>query len=190
MEKLFYESDIRKELQKLDKKTGLHGADLPIKFGKAKSMLGYFSYDKNSYFGFYFSNHYFLDPDLPVEEKLNVIRHEYAHYLDYMQRGFSAHDAEWKKCCNIVGSFPIRCFNKDRADSYLAKHQKEEELNSKLNKYSIGTEIKHPVFGLGTIKEIFGSNLTRSATVEFHSVGEKRLSLNWIEANCFSKHTP
>lgn len=44
MEAIFDEEMIRAELRRLDVITGLHGADLPIKFGKAQSYLGRFSY--------------------------------------------------------------------------------------------------------------------------------------------------
>ena len=88
MEAVFTEEMIREELRRLDKITGSHGADLPIKFGNSKSRLGYFSYG-NEYFGFYFSNYYLMDTNFPVEGKMDLIRHEYAHYLDYTRRNRS-----------------------------------------------------------------------------------------------------
>lgn len=49
MEQIFDEKMIRAELRRLDMKTGLHAADLPIKFGKARCTLGRFSGSVNSF---------------------------------------------------------------------------------------------------------------------------------------------
>ena len=43
--KVWDEERIREEFKKLDSMTGLHGADLPITFGKAKHTLGCFYID-------------------------------------------------------------------------------------------------------------------------------------------------
>lgn len=40
--KVWDEKTIREEFKRLDSMTGLHGADLPITFGKAKHTLGCF----------------------------------------------------------------------------------------------------------------------------------------------------
>ena len=40
--KVWDEERIREEFKRLDSMTGLHGADLPITFGKAKHTLGCF----------------------------------------------------------------------------------------------------------------------------------------------------
>ena len=54
--KVWDEERIRDEFKKLDSITGLHGADLPITFGKAKHTLGCFYIDNiNKLFNcFYF----------------------------------------------------------------------------------------------------------------------------------------
>ena len=43
--KVWDEERIREEFKRLDNMTGLHGADLPITFGKAKHTLGCFYID-------------------------------------------------------------------------------------------------------------------------------------------------
>ncbi len=184
MEQIFDEEMIRAELRRLDMKTGLHAADLPIKFGKARCTLGRFSYPSEDKMEFYFSNYYFQDPMHPVEEKLDTIRHEYAHYMDYMLNGSSSHGSSWKNCCRLVGAFPTRCFSKQRSDSYLQKHEKERLLNEKYDVYVSGKKIMHPTFGEGTIVEIIGVGVSRIACVSFNGIGMKKLAISWIDLNC------
>ena len=82
MKNIWTETAIRKEFARLDAKTGLKGATLPISFGNAKCTLG--SYSSAGGGAFRFSRHYFDDPLWPIEEALDTIRHEYAHYMDHM----------------------------------------------------------------------------------------------------------
>lgn len=77
MKTIWTEAAIRAEMTKLDKKTGLKGAELHISFNNAKCILGvYYSTNGGS---FKFSNYYFQDTKWPIESALDVIRHEYAH---------------------------------------------------------------------------------------------------------------
>ncbi len=43
----------------------------------------------------------------------DTILHEIAHALDYMERGRSAHDRNWRKWCLRVGANPQRCGKSD-----------------------------------------------------------------------------
>lgn len=93
--KVWDEERIREEFKKLDSITGLHGADLPITFGKAKHTLGCFYIDtiNKKPKKFHFSLFYFGNPKWSEASALDVIRHEYAHYMDYMFNGNSSHGA-------------------------------------------------------------------------------------------------
>lgn len=184
MEELFDELKIRQELKRLDKITGLNAAVLPIKFGNAQKTLGRFSYSNKDSLEFYFSSHYFSDPDFPIEEKLDTIRHEYAHYMDYMLHGHSSHGPKWKKCCIKVGAFPTRCFNQERANSFIEKHHKENLSNQILDKYQPGLIVIHPSYGSGITTKIYGQSLSRIAIVKFAGDIEKKLSLLWISEKC------
>lgn len=184
MEAIFNEEMIREELRRIDQKTGLNAASLPISFGNAKCYLGYFSYPNDKSLKFYFSNHYFTDPMFPVEEKLDVIRHEYAHYMDYMLNGSSSHGPRWKKYCKIVGAYPMRCYSKDRSDYFLKKHKEEEETNLKCDSYTVGRTVKHPSFGQGSITEILGEGISRIAVIKFNNGNCKKLLLSWVTQNC------
>ena len=39
----------------------------------------------------------------------DTILHEIAHALDYLDRGYSNHDINWKKICIRIGANPKRC---------------------------------------------------------------------------------
>jgi len=184
MEPIFDEKMIRAELKRLDEKTGFNAVDLPIRFGKAKNTLGRFSYREKDKLEFYFSNYYFQNPNHPIEEKLDTIRHEYAHYMDYMINGSSSHGQSWKKCCRIVGAFPTRCFSQERANGFLAKHEKECFLNKKYDNYDKGCEIIHPAFGKGKIVDINGKGINRTVSVSFGKDGIKKLAVSWIDLKC------
>ena len=74
MSTIWDEQSIREELAKLDLKTGLQGALLPINFNNAKCTLAMYSSQNGGKFTF--SNYYFQDSNWPIEEALDVIRHE------------------------------------------------------------------------------------------------------------------
>ena len=117
------ETAIRKELARLDEKTGLHGARLPISFSRAYTIIGQFSARGEGEFRF--STVYFRDPTWPVEEALNVIRHEYAHYMDYALYDGVGHGSTWKKCCTMIGAVPQRCYSSRVARLLKEKHDEE-----------------------------------------------------------------
>ena len=83
MGKIWNESMIRKEIKALDAITGLDGASLKISFMRSAHTLGLFSAEGDMWFKF--SMNYFHDPEWPEESAVGVIRHEYAHYMTWMQ---------------------------------------------------------------------------------------------------------
>lgn len=176
------ESTIREELSRLDKKTGLKGSSLPISFNNARCTLGLYSSVNGG--SFKFSNYYFQDPSWPVEEALDTIRHEYAHYMDHILYGHGGHGSTWKLCCGVIGAMPIRRYNEKRAEYYRQKHLEEDKLSEHYDTYRIGDAIEHPMFGTGVIIDIFGESVTRSVIVEFTSAGVKKLGLAWVDTNC------
>lgn len=175
------ETSIRSEIAKLDKITGLKGAELPIYFSNARHTIGTFSSRGNGVFTF--SNHWFGNPDWSEASAKDVIRHEYAHYMDYMIYGKLGHSPTWKKCCLVVGAMPTRLYCNDLESFYQAKAKDEEEIIAKYDAYSIGDIIHHPRYGKGKIISISGEKLSRVVTVRF-SQSEKNLGLEWVEKNC------
>lgn len=183
MSVIWDEAAIRAELARLDGITGLQGASLPIRFTNARCTLGSFSRENGGSFSF--SNFYYQDPDWPRECALDTIRHEYAHYLDHTKYGGGGHGKTWKRCCIQVGANPIRLYDPDEAAYFRRKHTKEASDSAALDDLRPGTVILHPTFGVGTITEIAGAGLNRSATVSFEEEEtERRLLLTWIRKNC------
>jgi predicted SprT family Zn-dependent metalloprotease len=74
-------------------------------WGKKKRALGTCNYRKK----IIFISRNFLQ--LPIETLENTMRHEFAHALDARERGVSAHDANWRKWCTVVGCRPERTTN-------------------------------------------------------------------------------
>lgn len=182
MGKIWSEADIRKELKRLDRKTGLKGATLPISFGKGKSVLGTFCSTDGG--AFRFSRYYFDDPSWPEEEAYDTIRHEYAHYMDHELYGNMGHGITWKKCCMEIGALPVRCYSSERAKYHQDKHKMEREKSMRLDQYKVGHFIVHPKYGKGEIIEIDGLDMSRYAVVLFPDMMRKKLSLLWVAENC------
>lgn len=181
------EARVRDELKCLDQKTGLCGADLPIVFNNAKRTLGSFSTHNGKAKRFCFSNHYFQNQDFPVEEAIDTIRHEYAHYMDFMINGKLGHSTSWKQCCIRIGALPVRLYSEDRANCHRKKREKEDQETVKLDQFSPGTIIEHPHFGRGVVLSSAGSDSSRILQVAFSTVGQKALSASWVINNCKSK---
>lgn len=176
------EKAIRNEIARLDAKTGLEGAKLPIKFSNSKKTLGEYSSMNGGVFRF--SNYYFRDSGWPEEEAIDVIRHEYAHYMDHMIYGKLGHGATWKHCCGIVGAFPIRCYDEKLAKYHQRRHEEEARLSVHYDSYHIGSHIEHPTYGIGVIKEITGESVSRRVNIDFPDTGLRTLSLAWVDKNC------
>lgn len=112
------EDKIRSIIRKLDEKTGLNGAALPIAFNSYGWFLGHYRYVEPKAFGF--NRKFFNDPSTGEAEVIDVIRHEYAHYyvdVAHLERyiGHSrretSHGDDWKWACKMVGADPTRCHN-------------------------------------------------------------------------------
>ena len=110
---------IRAVMVHLDRKTGLHGAELPIEMGKAVSYLGrYYCGERKS---FYFSTHHLNDPAFRESEAIELIRHEYAHYYvdtaglrPFFQDGRAHHHGpSWQYACKMVGASGRRIFGQE-----------------------------------------------------------------------------
>lgn len=179
------EAAIRAELARLDGITHLNGAALPIRFGSGRSTLGYFGYPSSGECYFRFSLYYYGDPDWPDEEALDTIRHEYAHYMDYVRHGHSGHGAAWKACCREIGALPQRLYDKSRAEYYTRLHKREAEEAARFSSaYAAGGRIVHPRYGVGVIEEVTVDAATHYALIRFGEAGTKKLDLAWVEKNC------
>ena len=86
-EATIHEAQIRALFQTLDRKFGLRGASVPIRFGYDEAVLGSYTpasaHEKESfYFSLLFIG-YAVKKPLSKEDRLDLYKHEYAHYMQY-----------------------------------------------------------------------------------------------------------
>lgn len=182
---LWPEERIRRELRRLDRMTGLNGAELPIYYFRGKRRLAEYAGIVGRGFGF--SVTYMDDPRWSEQSALDVIRHEYAHYMDHVQNGTEAppfHGAKWKACCRAIGCVPMRSYREDVEMGYKKKNLEAASTAIRCGAYEVGRSILHPSFGRGMIIEANGEGVYRILTVKFASVGNKRLGAEWVDKNC------
>ena len=111
---------IRYVILNLDKKTGLHGADLPIVLIEDPHLGGRYEHRREPNTVkriFYFNIRYFNDPSTQETEVIGIIRHEYAHYYvefakigDYVPHSprQHSHGSDFRWACRMVGALPYR----------------------------------------------------------------------------------
>ena len=106
---------IREAIRHLDEKTGLSGAELPIRFDNHDRALGWYECEGIRRFGF--KRRFFLSSVIKDCEKIDLIRHEYAHFIvdaTHLERYFeqdsrrTSHGDCWKFACRWVGAMPTR----------------------------------------------------------------------------------
>lgn len=180
---IWTEEAIRDELRRLDAVTGLNGAALPIEFTNARRVLGSFCHSDIEPLCFRFSRPWMTGDDLAHAQAIDVIRHEYAHYMDYMDRGTSSHGRQWKDCCRRIGAEPAAHFNHLLNYYYLLREQEAREREAVIARYAPGADIMHPSYGAGTIVSCSGDGASRRITVRFGD-GQRMLSVAWVVDNC------
>ncbi len=183
MEQIWDEKRIRAEMARLDGLTGLHGASLPISFGKARQTLGVFIIAEDG-LRFRFSSWWFQNPSWPEECALDVIRHEYAHYMNWERYGNRGHGPTWKTCCIAVGASPARLYQRELEDYYRSRRSQEEEFG----RYRAGDLVLHPRFGMGTVQRLTGEWPNRFVVADFGPKGVKKLDIRWVSENCAIEH--
>lgn len=181
---IWSEERIREELARLDRLTRLQGAENRIIFNNAKNVLGQFRVTAGKQLVFIFSGYWFQNPEWPPECALDVIRHEYAHYMDFVLYGNFSHGRSWKECCIRVGAHPVRLYDEEIDARFRKLHRQEDALMKRMDVYHTGMWISHPKFGPGQIRQLEGEGLLRYAQVQFAKAGLRRLDLKWVEANC------
>jgi len=187
------EERIRAEIARLDAQTGLNGRALPILFSRAQKTLGEFAHNGRQPVRFRFSRLRFEAPDFPDESARDVIRHEYAHYMDFMRNGSTSHGPKWKACCREIGAPPERLFNPERCEQFRKKQAAEQaqrqaqarhqEYAGFTAEYSPGDIIVHPRYGAGVIELITNEGASSKVLIAFLS-GPRVLNLSWVARNC------
>lgn len=177
------EEMIREEIQRLDGITGLHGNDLPIRFTYSKRELGCFwENGDRAPDHFEFSWHFFHGVHFTKEEALDVIRHEYAHYMNCVLYHGNGHDRTWKLCCHQVGAHPNRYHTREFANA-ARFFETRERASRERSTFHVGQELLHETFGMGRIVAITPSASTQLITVDFNGT-QKLFEAGWVEKNC------
>ena len=185
-ETTIHEAQIRALFQTLDRKFGLRGASVPIRFGYDEALLGSYTpasaHEKESfYFSLLFIG-YAVKKPLSKEDRLDLYKHEYAHYMQYNMKipaqynwQSGKHGSAWKYCCSLTGAAPTPYYKAGEAlmkhdyekklrspihdrtvtvrDTYRRKQQHENTRNS-IVRYEIGEDVSHPKFGTGNIEHV------------------------------------
>lgn len=208
MDVVWTEERIREEFRRLDDRTGLSGAGLPIKFGRSKSrMAAFIRPGKSGWMYFYFSVHWFHDPDFLPAAALQTIRHEYAHYMDwiYSYDYNLTHGQGWIDCCISIGTEPDRLFCGPCPDDIRRLRQDIAELEEKRRaiiadirklrqkiaeleekhraikqKYKAGTKVIHPKFGSGIVISTSDHGQKWFVEIDFGENGVKLIDLKWM----------
>ena len=132
---------------------------------------------------FEFSLYYLSDDSFPEEEAFDLIRHEYAHYANFCLYHGTGHDRMWRKCCSEVGAVSIRCYSGIFNDYFNQRKIQKEKAAAICNAYNVGSVIRHPVYGTGTVVSVSGNGINKILDTKFYS-GIKRLTAKWVSENC------
>lgn len=174
---------IRAEIRRLDAMTGLNGSAVTVRLYTQPEPLGLFTFIDPVRMTFGFSSARFEDPKFTKEEALDVIRHEYAHYMEYALYGESTdHGKNWKSCCRRIGARPENFYTKEWAD-YARGKQKRLQERTRTDGLAAGRKIVHPSFGEGMIEEIRRLKTASLLTIRFADC-TKTLDAEWTRKNC------
>lgn len=174
---------IRQEIGRLDQRTGLNGSDITVCLYDEREPLGCFTFIDPVRMTFGFSSTRFEDPKFTEAEALDVIRHEYAHYMEYRLYGESTdHGPNWKACCRKIGARPQNFYTQEWKDLARTRDKAAQERN-RLDGFSVGKKISHPSFGEGVVEGVQRTASMTLITVAFPGC-TKVLDVNWARQNC------
>ncbi|MGN0362414.1 MAG: hypothetical protein ACI4ET_06190 [Bilifractor sp.] len=204
-------AEIQALYRRLDRRFDLHGADVPMEFGFDGERLGAYTpalygQKEQFYFSLLFIG-YLHENALSKEDKLDLYKHEYAHYMQYhmdIPREYrfkgGIHGSAWMYCCSLVGAAPSAYYRfgagREQHD-YQNKlkdpwknphvtlldtaHRKKEYENSRnrIPKYSRGDSVTHPKFGEGVVEEIEQMEGSVRLTIRF-SDAVRKIDQKWL----------
>ena len=174
---------IRAEIQRLDQKTGLKGSAVTVRLYVEPEPIGCFTFIDPVRMTFGFSRTRLEEPGFTETELLAIVRHEYAHYMEYVQYGESTdHGENWKACCRRIGARPEVLYT-EQFKASARQHQKELVRRTRVDGYTRGKLVHHPVFGTGTVEEITRFPTMTILSVRFENE-TKKLDINWVRENC------
>lgn len=216
-ERLLYQKDIPVLLQEIhtiyaafDKRFGLRGADLPVFFKNEESELGsYIPESDDQEEGFTFSLYYIAYSSkhaLSKEDKWDLFRHEYAHYMnrhmeipkEYLFEP-GIHGSSWRYCASLVGAVPSAYYKvgesikkqdyaleKKKVDHEKARaldtHRREvayQKERDSVVRFQVGDKVKHQKFGEGIIEQVEPVTGSVRLHIRFKD-GVKKLDQKWV----------
>ena len=226
-------AQIRALYKEFDKKFLLRGAQVPITFGFDQNLLGSYTRPEEDNTGllgsyrragqeegehFHFSllfAGYGVKHPLSKEDRLDLYKHEYAHYMQYnmpipkeytWQPGI--HGSAWKYCCSLVGAVPTPYYRAGEAlmkkdydkvlknpihdktvsmrDNYRRERSYQDDKN-RVVQYEVGEEVTHPKFGIGYVEEI--EQLSGSVRLRIRFGDEiKAIDQKWLLRTKYQKN--
>ena len=175
--------EIRREILRLDGITGLKGGNVTIRLYEQREPLGCFTFIDPVRMTFGFSSVRFEDPKFTRAEALDGIRHEYAHYMEYMLFGESTdHGPNWKECCRRIGARPQNYYTQEWQELARARDKKLQE-RTRVDGFSVGSRFIHPTFGEGVVEEVRRTGMMTMIKARFGD-SVKTLDVDWARKNC------
>ncbi len=204
-------AEIRKVYQELDRKLHLQGAEVPFTFTFDSEQLGAYTRENRETGEFFSFSLVFLsyhsETQVSREDRQDLYRHEYAHYMQYH---FSIpkehlwrpgiHGSAWKYCCSLTGASPKAFYEENQGakepdyekelrnpwknphSGLLDTRRREREYQASRNRvavFDVGDSVTHPKFGEGTVEEVE----ERDASVRLHiRFGDdiKKIDQKWL----------
>lgn len=171
------------EIRRLDAKTGLNGAKVTIRLYAEPEPMGCFTFIDPIRMTFGFSNTRFEEPGFTDTEALDIIRHEYAHYMEYQLYGFSSdHGPYWQECCRKIGARPEKMYTEAFKQEARAK-ERDRIRRTRVDGYREGKQISHPTFGQGIVEKIDRMESITILTIRFGDA-LKRFDIDWVRKHC------
>ena len=205
-------AQIRSLYAEFDKKFHLNGAKIPITFGMEPDLLG--SYTRGSYhekehfhFSLLFIGYAVKNP-LKKEDRLDLYKHEYAHYMQYnfhipseYQWQHGTHGSAWKYCCSLVGAAPTPYY---KIGESLLKHDYDKALKNPIHdktvqirdtyrreqayqstrhseiKFQVNDVVAHPKFGEGIVEEVVQLPNSVRLHIRFPDNEVRKIDQKWL----------
>ena len=198
--------------EELDRKLHLNGAKVPITFGYDTDTLG--SYTRRSahekehfHFSLLFIAYGVKNP-LSKEERIDLFKHEYAHYMQYNMKipaqynwQSGKHGSAWKYCCSLVGAAPTPYY---KIGESLLKHDYDKALKNPIHdktvqirdtyrreqayqstrhseiKFQVNDVVAHPKFGEGIVEEVVQLPNSVRLHIRFPDNEVRKIDQKWL----------
>lgn len=178
---------IRQEIRQLDHRTGLNGTRLAIDFSEDEKTIGSFTHTAgNIPLHFTFSTRFFERPSFSDAEVIDVIRHEFAHYMKCVRHPDVEEDSHgplWQQCCREIGAVPQA--RHSYSTQYRAERLQQHMLLSDADEIvQPGLTINHPRYGECTISHISHCRDMPRVSLTLPNGRVRKCTMQWLIDNC------